>query len=112
MGRESSTSIAHKVWVCVCRVPHVRIDTRDVAFVMRGSYTCGETRVDIFVSAAALYVWEQTMLDDTTLIHFYILKPSPITSSPYLIRMVPHLIVPYLFMKNESNTQIPWNRFS
>ena len=42
----------------------------DVAFVIRRGHTCGDTRVDMSVGAVALYVWEQTMLDGTTvLIH-------------------------------------------
>ena len=38
----------------------------EVAFVVGFVHYCGETRVDIFVSAVALHVWEQTMLDGMT----------------------------------------------
>ena len=38
--------------------PNVRVRTRKVTFVTMCGLTCGETRVDIFVSAVALFVWE------------------------------------------------------
>ena len=46
---------------------HVLVCTCEVAFVIECSHTCVEARVDMFVSAVALHVWEQTMLDGTTL---------------------------------------------
>ena len=44
-----------------------------VAFVNRCSHTCGEIRVDMFVSAGALHVLEQTMLDGTRDVCSYII---------------------------------------
>ena len=38
--------------------PHVRLRTCDVAFVTKYGHTCGDTRVDVFVSAVASHVWE------------------------------------------------------
>ena len=38
--------------------PHARIHTCEVTFNSMGGHTCGETRVDVFVNAAALHVWE------------------------------------------------------
>ena len=36
--------------------PHVQVGMCEVAFVIRCSHTCGDTRVDVFVSAVALHV--------------------------------------------------------
>ena len=39
-------------------VSTIRIRTCEVAFVIRCGHKCGETHVDLFVSAVALHVWE------------------------------------------------------
>ena len=44
-------------YACVGSIsPHMRVGTCEVAFVMGYSHTCGETRVDMFVSAVVLHV--------------------------------------------------------
>ena len=44
---------------------HVRSRTCDVQLVIGCGHTCGETHVGMFVSVAALHVWEWAMLDGT-----------------------------------------------
>ena len=38
--------------------PDVRVGTCTVAFLIRCSHTCGETRVDMFVGEITLHVWD------------------------------------------------------
>ena len=52
--------------------PHVWVRACDSTFVASCGHTCGEPRVDIFVSAVALHVWGQTMLDGTTKYFHYL----------------------------------------
>ena len=53
-------------YACVGNIsPHVRVDTCDMAFTIMFTRTCGNIRVEMFVSVVVLPVWEQTMLDDT-----------------------------------------------
>ena len=39
-------------------IPQVRVRTCEVALVIKGGHTCGETCIDMFVSAVVLHVWE------------------------------------------------------
>ena len=46
-------------YACVGSIsPHVWVGRCEVAFVIRCSHTCGETRIDVFAIAVALHVWE------------------------------------------------------
>ena len=44
--------------MCESVSPHVLVRMCEVAFVIRCGHTCGETRVDMLVSAMASHVWE------------------------------------------------------
>ena len=52
--------VGHMVWVCMFRKhsTHVQFGTCELKFVIRCCHMCGKTRVDIFVSAVELHVWE------------------------------------------------------
>ena len=64
-GRDVFLGTWH-VYACAGNIiPHVRVDTCDLAFTIMCNRTCGKIRVEMFVSAVVLHVWEQTMLDGT-----------------------------------------------
>ena len=52
--------ITHMAWVLFvwCIFPHTQVRICEVAFVRRYGHTCGDTYVEMFVSAVAFSMWE------------------------------------------------------